>query len=53
MSLDVPRRILVLGDAAPAWLDERGLPARLTRHDGLVTFVGGWPETGLDSGLWS
>jgi FAD:protein FMN transferase len=44
---------LVLGDDAPAWLDERELPARLTRHDGLVTFVAGWPESGLDEGLWS
>jgi thiamine biosynthesis lipoprotein len=42
---------LVLGDEAAAWLDEQGLPARLTRHDGAVVFVAGWPETGFDSGL--
>ncbi len=42
---------LVLGDAAPAWLDEQELPARLTRHDGSVTSVAGWPES--DEGLWS
>ena len=39
---------LVLGEAAPEWLDERQLPARLTRHDGLVLHVAGWPETGLE-----
>jgi thiamine biosynthesis lipoprotein len=35
---------LVLGAAAPAWLAERGLPARLVAQDGSVTAVGGWPE---------
>ena len=35
---------LVLGAAAPAWLTERGLPARLVAHDGSITVVGGWPE---------
>lgn len=44
---------LVLGDDAPEWLDEQELPARLTRHDGTVVFVAGWPEIGFDSGLWS
>jgi thiamine biosynthesis lipoprotein len=34
---------LVLGDAAPAWLDERGLPSRLVRLDGSVACVGAWP----------
>ncbi len=35
---------IILGDAAPAWLSERGLPARLVAHDGDRTYVGGWPE---------
>jgi FAD:protein FMN transferase len=39
---------LVLGDAAPEWLDARRLPARLTRHDGRVVHVAGWPEPGLE-----
>jgi FAD:protein FMN transferase len=36
---------IVLGPAAPAWLGERGLPARLVARDGAVTTVGGWPAT--------
>ena len=35
---------VVLGDAAPAWLTERGLPARLVARDGGAVCVGGWPE---------
>jgi thiamine biosynthesis lipoprotein len=35
---------LVLGAAAPAWLEERALPARLVARDGTVTVVAGWPE---------
>ena len=34
---------IVLGDAAPAWLAERRLPARLVRVDGRIVVVGGWP----------
>ncbi len=34
---------LVLGENAPAWLDERRLPSRLVRLDGSVACVGGWP----------
>ena len=34
---------LVLGDDAPAWLDERRLPSRLVRLDGSVACVGSWP----------
>jgi thiamine biosynthesis lipoprotein len=34
---------IVMGDRAPGWLTDRGLPARLVAHDGSVTFVGGWP----------
>lgn len=35
---------IVRGDDAPAWLAERGLPARLVAHDGSVRTVAGWPE---------
>ena len=34
---------LVLGDGAPAWLDECRLPSRLVRLDGSVACVGAWP----------
>jgi FAD:protein FMN transferase len=34
---------VVLGEAAPSWLAERRLPARLVRVDGAVVRVGGWP----------
>jgi thiamine biosynthesis lipoprotein ApbE len=34
---------IVLGSDAPAWLAQRRLPARLTRHDGSVMSVGAWP----------
>jgi FAD:protein FMN transferase len=35
---------IVLGDSAAAWLEERGLPARLAAEDGRVMTVNGWPE---------
>ncbi len=35
---------IVLGDAAPGWLEERRLPARLVGLDGTVTRVAGWPQ---------
>ncbi len=35
---------VIRGDAAPAWLDEAGLPARLLAHDGTVTLTAGWPS---------
>jgi thiamine biosynthesis lipoprotein len=35
---------VVLGATAPAWLGERGLPARLVRRDGAVVTAGGWPD---------
>ncbi len=35
---------LILGDAAPAWLADRELPARLVARDGRCTYVAGWPE---------
>jgi thiamine biosynthesis lipoprotein len=34
---------IVLGAAAPRWLAQRALPARLVRHDGSVVHVAGWP----------
>lgn len=34
---------IVLGEAAAAWLAERGLPSRLVAQDGSVVRVGGWP----------
>ena len=34
---------IVLGDDAPAWLEERRLPARLVARSGEALFVGGWP----------
>jgi len=35
---------IVSGDAAPEWLAERGLAARLVALDGVTTRIGGWPE---------
>ena len=35
---------IVLGEDAPRWLLERGLPARLVRRDGRVTVTGAWPS---------
>jgi FAD:protein FMN transferase len=35
---------VVLGVDAPAWLAERGLPARLVDTTGSVHYVAGWPE---------
>jgi thiamine biosynthesis lipoprotein len=34
---------VIIGDAAPDWLQERGLAARLVRNDGSVLRIGGWP----------
>jgi thiamine biosynthesis lipoprotein len=36
---------VVLGTAAPGWLAQRGLPARLVTDDGDVCTVAGWPST--------
>jgi FAD:protein FMN transferase len=33
---------VIMGDRAPAWLDNLKLPARLVDHDGEVHFAGGW-----------
>ena len=35
---------IVMGDAAPDWLRDNGLPARLVANNGDVTRLGGWPE---------
>jgi FAD:protein FMN transferase len=35
---------MVLGDGAPAWLEERGAAARLVRDSGEVVLAGPWPE---------
>jgi thiamine biosynthesis lipoprotein len=35
---------IVLGERAPGWLADRGLPARLVRTDGAVVCTGGWPD---------
>jgi thiamine biosynthesis lipoprotein len=36
---------IVKGDGAAAWLEERGVPARLVGQDGTVVTVGGWPDS--------
>ena len=35
---------IIMGEAAPAWLGAKSLPARLQRPDGTVTTVAGFPE---------
>jgi thiamine biosynthesis lipoprotein ApbE len=35
---------IVMGARARAWLDERGVPARLVDDEGKVVVAGGWPE---------
>jgi thiamine biosynthesis lipoprotein len=37
---------IVRGHAAPRWLAEAGLPARLVSPEGVVVHVAGWPEPG-------
>ena len=41
---------IVLGEAAFAWLDERGLPARLVAQDGSIQRSAGWPAARTTSG---
>jgi FAD:protein FMN transferase len=38
---------LVRDEQAVAWLEARGLPARLVARDGAVRLVGGWPGEGV------
>jgi thiamine biosynthesis lipoprotein len=40
---------IVLGPEAPAWLEARGIPARLDGADGRIVLVGGWPEPVIDT----
>jgi len=40
---------IVLGEAAPAWLEERALPARLERANGATVLTAGWPEDRRDA----
>jgi thiamine biosynthesis lipoprotein ApbE len=40
---------IVRGAAAPAWLDQAGLPARLVDRSGAMTRVGGWPAAGAQT----
>jgi FAD:protein FMN transferase len=35
---------IIRSAAAPGWLRDRGLPARLVREDGSVLTIAGWPE---------
>jgi thiamine biosynthesis lipoprotein ApbE len=35
---------IIEGHAAPSWLTQRGLPARLVADDGTVLTLSGWPE---------
>lgn len=37
---------IIRSDAAPAWLTDLALPARLVAHDGTVTTTVGWPTPG-------
>lgn len=39
---------IVLGDAAPDWLEASRAPARLVAHDGTVRHLSGWPHEGDD-----
>ena len=34
---------VIIGPAAPEWLTERAMPARLVAVDGTVVHVAGWP----------
>jgi FAD:protein FMN transferase len=38
---------IVMGAAAPAWLEGMGLAARLVRTDGRIALVGTWPVPGI------
>ena len=40
---------IVLGEAAPAWLEERALPARLERVGGGTVRTAGWPDDCRDA----
>lgn len=38
---------LIMDDEAPAWLEQRALPARLAKQDGAAIAVAGWPAAGV------
>ena len=38
---------IILGDAAPKWLAERRLAARLVAQDESVQYIAGWPKPGV------
>ena len=38
---------IVIGAAAPIWLEQRGRAARLIRPDGAIALTGGWPSQAL------
>ena len=38
----------ILGEAAPAWIEGLGLPARFVRDDGSIVRVAGWPGNRFD-----
>jgi thiamine biosynthesis lipoprotein ApbE len=40
---------IIRSDAAPAWLTDLSLPARLVAHDGTVTTTPGWPTSAADA----
>jgi thiamine biosynthesis lipoprotein len=42
---------IILGRAAPRWLEARGLPARLFSRDGRIHLVGAWPRSAGKSQL--
>jgi FAD:protein FMN transferase len=37
---------IVLGVAAPEWLERHSVPARIVAHDGSVLYTAGWPTDG-------
>jgi thiamine biosynthesis lipoprotein len=42
---------IIRSDAAPGWLTEAGLPARLVSQDGSVTTTPGWPNHRAEASL--
>jgi thiamine biosynthesis lipoprotein len=42
---------IIRSDAAPAWLTDLALPARLVSHDGTVTTTAGWPQDRIRADL--
>ena len=44
---------MILGRAAPAWLTQRGLAARLVGTDGTVTTLPGWPGSTPEEKTWA